>query len=366
MPDMSICQILQRAADHALAVQGNDGAFPAGHNGPYHDPETPVRNTAHLLFLLASLHLRNPRAEYRRAGEAAADYLLSDRARPCGKTSHHRDKPGKDRCNGLIGQAWVIEALVQASKAFQRPDCYVAAEQLFLLHPWNASTALWQRVDVDGTLLPYDNTFNHQLWFAAAAAQLDSTPQAMTRAARFLERVARQVQTYPDGVIFHGSALGRLTDHLRNGPGEFVQQLRSRRSKGRQRAALYDKSAGYHAFNLYAYAMLRQALPDASIWGSELVPRLLAACDTPSYQAALERSAFGYRYNVTGIELAYACAVFGAGEARVRHWLMQQVRHTGAPDGQLLARDASDPNTAAARIYALARLEDWHALAVSV
>ena len=34
----------------SIELQANDGHMPAGHNGPYRDPETPVRNTSHYLI----------------------------------------------------------------------------------------------------------------------------------------------------------------------------------------------------------------------------------------------------------------------------------------------------------------------------
>jgi hypothetical protein len=45
---MQFADIFLRIAEHGLARQDQaTGAMPPGHNGPYQDPETPVRNTAH-------------------------------------------------------------------------------------------------------------------------------------------------------------------------------------------------------------------------------------------------------------------------------------------------------------------------------
>ena len=37
----------------ALKLQNPKGEMPAGHNGPYQDPETPIRNTAHWIVSFA-------------------------------------------------------------------------------------------------------------------------------------------------------------------------------------------------------------------------------------------------------------------------------------------------------------------------
>ena len=44
---MNLYDLLVDTADRAIEIQRSDGSMPPGHNGPYYDPETPVRNTAH-------------------------------------------------------------------------------------------------------------------------------------------------------------------------------------------------------------------------------------------------------------------------------------------------------------------------------
>ena len=63
----SLDDSLIEAADASLSRQRDDGSFPPGHNGPYHDPETPVRNTAHYLYLYAALYEKTKNGAYRYA-----------------------------------------------------------------------------------------------------------------------------------------------------------------------------------------------------------------------------------------------------------------------------------------------------------
>lgn len=350
--------LLHSAANHALSLQFPDGSFPSGHNGPYHDPETPVRNTAHILFLLASLYKKTGIKNYRVAGEKAASYLLSHDARPFGASFHCRDKPGKDRCNGLIGQAWVIEALVSAADAFDCQECYDLAEEVFLIHPWDKNVGIWRRLEIDGTILSYDGTFNHQLWFAGVGGLLKNTPEAQTRSLFFLEKVASAVQLYPNGVIFHSSKMGPITGYLKNGLKPFLRALSSGLRKRKQKhlwESLYLKSAGYHGFNLYAFAMLKDAFPEARIWHSKIFKKLISAHRKDSFVCDVKKSEYGYRYNVSGIEIAYAVETFFQDKKEATMWLNRQMQETFLSETHCLVKDAPDSNTAFARIYEAAR-----------
>ena len=53
--------------------------------------------------------------KFKKAALACTEYLSGQKARPYGKTFCHRKSDSKDKCNGLIGQAWSIEAIAIAS-----------------------------------------------------------------------------------------------------------------------------------------------------------------------------------------------------------------------------------------------------------
>ena len=354
---MLLSDIIINLCDTILEKQKDDGSFPSGHNGPYHDPETPVRNTAHWLFLLATLYERTRDTKWKVASEKAVAYLLGSEARPNVKTFHIRDKDGKDHCNGLVGQAWVIEALIKAGEVFERHDCYDLAEEVFLLHPWDVSVSIWQRVEIDGTVLSYDGTFNHQLWFAAAGGLLTRTPGAQKRAEIFLENIAANVQLYPNGVIFHASAMGNLAGYLKNGLKAFLRELRSRYKRKQRRIPLYSKSAGYHGFNLYALAMLKNAIPNAMFWNTSKFQTLLRAYRTELFSRDVQVSEYGYHYNLSGIEIAYAVETFLDDKKEANAWLDLQFQETYVSQNHPLSRNAVDPVTVDARIYQAARLK---------
>ena len=54
------------SASSALKLQKEDGSMPAGWNGPYHQSETPVRNTAHWLITFLKAYEITNNARYKR------------------------------------------------------------------------------------------------------------------------------------------------------------------------------------------------------------------------------------------------------------------------------------------------------------
>jgi hypothetical protein len=110
---LNLLQFLVYISECALTYP--DKYIKSGHNGPYNDPETPMRNYGHWLITFSKCFELTGEQIYLNKIKEFAEYLISDNARPFGYSFHHRSKESKDKCNGLIGQAWVFEALAFAS-----------------------------------------------------------------------------------------------------------------------------------------------------------------------------------------------------------------------------------------------------------
>ena len=359
-----INDILIESGKFGLNLQRSDGSMPPGHNGPYNDPETPVRNTAHWLFLFSTLFERTNESCWKKAGEKSIDYLMSDEARPYGKTFFCRNKPGKDSCNGLVGQAWVIEALLKADEVFDRKDCYNLAEKIFLMHPWDENVGLWHRVEIDGKKMPFDGTFNHQLWFAAAGSLFKKNDNITYQARLFLENIGSNVQLYPNGVIFHSSCMGKLNSYAKCGFKPFSEEFIARLNKKKKWNELYSKSVGYHAFNLYAFAILNQSLPNETIWKSKVFEEVITAHRDINFQKDLKKSKFGYYYNVSGFEISYAIETFFHDKIEAKLWLNNQLEKTYVDQNNVLTRNTDDLNTSYARVYELCRFVENYELQI--
>lgn len=350
---MKLYELIVAVAERGLELQNRQtGAMPAGHNGLYRDPDTPVRNTAHwLMVFLKGYDIAGKKGFHTAAGRAL-NYLLSDEARPMGKTFFHRFNPEKDFCNGLIGQAWTLEALVMAGEKLDRDDAIRTAGEVFLLHPFDENRGLWKRVACDGMHLPFDETFNHQLWFAAAGAGLSRHHDDVRRQVqRFMEMLPENLRIYPSGLISHPLVMKKTLKEKVKVADRHYLQLRGEAKK------LKVKSAGYHAFNLYGFAMLNQQFPDDSFWNSRLFRKALGYAQRPSFMDELNGNPFAFPYNPAGIEMAFAIRTFGL-DSYPSHWVNRQLSETFDTDQMLMNRNTEDPATLAARFYQAVRLDD--------
>jgi hypothetical protein len=347
--------LLARSAAAGLRLQRPDGCLAAGVNGPYADPETPVRNTAHWLVLFATMHWRSGEPRLREAALRAAAFLSSAAVRPAGATFQCRTRSGKDACNGLIGQAWAIEALAEAATCLDAEPLAKLAETVFLLHPFDAHAGLWRRVEVDGTVLGPDFTLNHQLWFAAAGSVLAPLAAAEVglRVRAFLDALPRSLALHRDGAVRHPvSPRTALRIAPRVG-------LRLARERVGLRAPLREKAVGYHAFNLHALATLRTRLPEHAFWTSPRFERAWGYAGSPAFRAEVAVNRYAWPYNPTGFEMAWALDAFAPGSrAEQEGWVALQLRRHYDARTNLLSRATSDPVTLAARLYEAARLGD--------
>lgn len=359
---MRLNDIILQSAKAALDLQSANGSFPKGHNGPYYDPETPVRNTAHWLITLLKAYELSNESTFKDAAFKAAQYLTAPAARPMRATFFCRTNPGKDFCNGLIGQAWAIEALVIASKTLEDHKYQELAKEVFLLHPFDYEVSLWRRVNVDGSHTTYDMTFNHQLWFAAAGAMLDGDKEGkiQRQVARFLDRVQKaHLRTARSGRITHSL---RLSSSLRGISGAAAYTLRHPRQVIKQNTKMTHKEIGYHAFNLYGFCLLYQHFPMHPLWQSKKFMPTLRFMNSREYVKGLENNRFGYPYNPPGFEVAFTMQVFGSHLSSVLKpadwWVEQQLKLCYDVREKMMNRNTEDKETLAARLYEATRLQD--------
>ncbi len=325
--------------------------------------ETSVRNTGHWLITFLKAWRISGEPRFADAARNAVNYLASDEVRPGGATFWHRDQEGKDSCNGLIGQAWTIEALATASETLERPEPAELAEEVFLRHPYDDALGLWRMVEVDGTELGFDSTFNHQLWFAAAASLIRKPVSKLVnlRVETFLDRLPQNVGLYSDGLIRH-PLQAKLPEARRGIKSMVAKALFAGGSKDKEHRQR-SKAVGYHAFNLYALALLATRYATHVTFGSPKIGAALSCVDSEQYAENLDANPYGYPYNPPGFEVAYAKCIFNGdenGSTRnvMEDWAGRQLRRCFDFDAQLMNRGTEDPATHAARLYEATRLPD--------
>lgn len=351
---MQFADIFLRIAERGLARQDQaTGAMPPGHNGPYLDPETPVRNTAHWIqTYLAADRMAGDR-KFLEAARACADYLVGPVVPKDGAVYRHRSKAGKDSCNGLIGPAWTIEGLCAGYDAFGDRRYLDAATQYFLVHPFSLSTKRWSRVEPDGEILTEDMTFNHQLWFCMAGALL-----AKSRLSEAAEMVSVFIDNIDDNLSIESN--GRIAHSIVTGRSSLKRQAKRILKPGFRKAELL-REVGYHAFNLYAFAVLRTLLPGNAIWPAEPIKLACAYQGNREFVSLIDHSPYGFSYNPPGFEMPFINDVFDwpdKTETSDEQWLSRQLDRVLDPESAMLSRNNPDSETLTARIYECARFSD--------
>lgn len=355
----SLQDYILNASIIGLSKQNSDGSFCPGFNGPYNDKETPVRNSAHWIFLLLKSYELTADIKFKSSAEKALDYLMSLECRPKGYAMFCRDvseNPLKDECNGLMGQAWAIESILEAGIKLERQDAVLYANDIYNSHYFDEQKSIWHRLSVEGEIMSPDATFNHQLWFAAIGSLLPND-ESNRKAYSFFENVASCPQLYPDGIVQHNSRMGPLSKNFRLS----MNKLRFIYSETRRfvdSKNLYKKSVGYHGFNLYAYGILKKSYPNNEFWESSCWSAMLNVIKTQRFIKYLDDNPYGWHYNSPGIELAFINEVEG-NLTDAEDWLNKQSSEIiKTLNKDELTGSKNDPVTSAARLYEACRLEN--------
>lgn len=291
----AIVEAAENNLENLIALPGGGMYAPGGVNGPYFDLETPIRNSAHWIITYSVLSREFPEKGFLGAANSLVDFLLDPSFFEKAGVYIHRQKHGKDWSNGVIGQAWVIEALAIAGRILERDDAFRRAETISQCFPFDSSVAAWMRVDPRNGNRAIDYTLNHQLWYAAALSELvDSVHN---------ERIVAFLDMLNDGGVRVGKD-GRIL-HLLHSRSLKGGLLRLRYSLGRMRGGekLKRKEVGYHLYNLHPLARLKRRFQDHALFSSQVVMEALRCATDSSFISELERNGYAYPYNAPGFEL---------------------------------------------------------------
>ncbi len=387
---MKLLDVIIAIAEKALA--NPDTFLRAGHNGPYHDPETRIRNYGHWLITFSKCYGWTGEEKFKnKAAECAGD-LYSEEARPHGYSFYHREKKGKDSCNGLIGQAWTFEALAEATRLLDEPKYVKLAEDVFFMHPFDEGSGLWKRIEPTGEVLDFDPTFNHQLWFASCSALVGRQRRAeiLQRVTCFLDKLDKNLTILSNGLLYHPieffveKNIDQQFSAKKRFATVFINLLKALKhlrlpEKPRSRKAAEEairkkqtyKSVGYHAFNTYAFAMLRQHVPEHSFWKSGRCKSLVNYLMTNEFWSDLENNNYGYPYNPPGFEVPYSLLVLSDMEqpaliSATRKWVGEQFKQCFNAQTFMMDRNTEDPVTHTARLYELTRMPEEVLKAVDI
>jgi hypothetical protein len=252
-------------------------------NGPYGDVETPVRVLAHKLRIASILM----------SGSAVADLsskyevLLSMQERPFGGNYRFREPiEKKDSINGLMGPAWALEGLLSVQSALDdHHEIKKIILEILCANEFCKKYSLWMRRAPCGTQLGIDYTFNHQLWYCSMVLQTSMFRNGQ----QFLENQIPKIKLYKNGVINHHTPIVKKELSIDSAKSHyyFMRNLNTN----------YEKSLGYHAFNLLALARCKVFFPDLPCWESPKIRRILEFQPTETDLNIMSESKYADIYN---------------------------------------------------------------------
>lgn len=366
-PDLqAIDRLLTECADARYDEFLKNGCAAPGCNGPYGCTDTPVRNTAHWLIIYSYLWKTTGDERYRILSRRFAQYLLDEQGKSRSGAVACVSHGASDHLNGLIGQAWTIEALVYAYETFGGEDYLNCAAAIFHAQRFDAKTGFWKRVEPDGAALSYDYTLNHQLWFALSGLMLlrhredEEIRRQTERHLKLLEK--EYFGIHSTGLIRHFGAMKRPRKAFN---GLYAKQYvkyagLSMKLLKPQKVDILTQEEGYHLFELFGYAHLKQLRPDYRLFRRRDFKKALAYdrdLDTLNRRLGTERpetmNKYAYGYNSPAYELPFIDLMFdgAAEEEKVRRLLEVQKSLCYDAETRRMDRHNADPETLTARLY---------------
>lgn len=347
-----------------------------GHNGPYYDRETNVRNIAHWIGLCACCYAISKEKKYRDAVQILADKLYYSPHLSENYVYVSRISP-KDSINGTIGPAWIIEGLISAAETLEDEKYYELAVKVFKAQHFISQNSLWTRVDENGIDIGFDLTYNHELWFAAAGSMIldyrfDNTIDVQIR--KFLNMSIKGMRVLPDGIINHyvdtWVGLKRAISFKKN----FYEKIvRDRLGKPSMRY----KEEGYHLFSMYAFAILQNRYNNHPFFKTKKFKKALSITFSEEFLERLNHAnelldstmigknniekklnAYAYPYNAPGFELPFIAKRFKHknGQTLARKAFARQIELTYNARNKDFSRNTEDGTVLTARLYELARV----------
>ena len=294
-----------------------------GHNGPHGHLDTPVRNTAHYLVIYTYLYKRTHKKEYANLCKSFADYLCNEQRKSKSGAIECMITDKFDHLNGVIGQAWVIEALLYYFEFSKDIRCLECAKNIFLSQKYNYEKHAFERIELDGRNIGVDVTYNHQVWFLACSSPLeDYYPELEIRkiVEDFLSNgTDRDFRLYRSGDLYHAIAI----ESPRIDKKKFIKALATPiRSLCPQKLDLHYINRGYHIFDVYGFCILKERYGDLPFFSSRLYKKAVNhAKDIETFNRRNNAykyikkegdfNIYGYGYNSPAFELPYVSVVEG-------------------------------------------------------
>lgn len=249
------------------------GYADAGHNGPHGHLDSPVRNTSHFLVIYSYLYKIYREVKYIDIAKTLAEYIFREAGKSKSGAIECMTTDRFDHLNGLIGQGWVIEALLYYYEISHDERCISVSRQLFYAQRYDYELHLWHRIELDGRDIGIDPTYNHNIWFAACSAKLleyGEDKELRTILTDLLTKGAqRDFRVYRNGLLYHSVApADNLTPNFKT--KRMIKILLSPVKWINPKKFDYQyMEKAYHIFDMYGFCILEEYFPELPLFKSE-------------------------------------------------------------------------------------------------
>lgn len=313
--------IVRNIGNNLLMDYQDDGAIYSGINGPYNDQETRVRNLAHLI-IIASVEVNTfHNNEYAKILHDMGEELCG----LCEDDGYYimRQKESKDSCNGVIGNAWVLEGLYYLYSVYKEEKYICLMRKIISLHQYNDKIGLWS---IPREYEKIDYTLNHQLWFVASLIEVNTIlndKRISGEINSFMKKLVGNFEVNKIGRIHHSIVIRpRCTDLVKQRIKKVLLEIYESVGK----PSMKYKEEGYHIFNLMALARIYDKCPKYDFFNSASFHKAIEYVNSEVFFDGLldqrvdldislnndinnedEKciNIYGYPYNVPGFEIMY-------------------------------------------------------------
>ena len=342
-----------------------------GHNGPHGHIDTPVRNTAHYLIIYAYLYKKTKNNKYKEICDMFLDYLFEKQKESSSGAIKCMENSSFDHLNGLIGQAWVIEALIYYYETFGNEKCLSVAEDIFNSQKYNYDLHVWERVELDGTNIGVDNAYNHQVWFAACSYKLADylKKNEIDQVIRdfLINGTKRDFRIYADGTLRHQVAISSKSMR-KEGIKRMVKICLTplKRKNPRRYDYKYIERA-YHIFDMYGFSILKEKYHELPLFHSKKYKLALDKAlniveynrDNNAVSKESSINVYSYSYNSPAFEYSFLAQMNNAYDEKMDSlaFRTQKMVMLDEKNG-LFSRNNPDIETWNARTYEVVRYLD--------
>lgn len=369
-------EYMKEVADANLVRFMKMGNAAAGNNGPYGQIDSPVRNSASYLISYSYLYKITGNTKYLDACNVLFSYIKRMQSESVSGAIKCMEEDAFDYLNGLIGQAWVIDALLSFYDASKDEDAIQIAKSIMNSQQYDFNTHLWHRIELDGTDIGIDYAYNHQVYFAASASRLlDYCYEKET------DEIIKDFLILGSKRDFRISRSGRLK-HFVNVPMQssfnkkavdFIKRgiklmLYPFRSLNLKKIDLGYQERGYQIFDLYGFKLLEGRYGHLPLFTSQKYKKAKEyALDLDAMNRRLgvnqsgrsgELNIYGYPYNSPAFEYPYVAGAERCSPEILDQLYQIQVEYMYDSNTRQFSKNNPDIETFNARTYEIIRFLD--------